>query len=74
MEEEFCKYDKVIYEGELFEVLATANSNGMMKLSPLSDSRYDFVWVDEGYVVSLGRAVKMGLVKDKELMEWGCFA
>ena len=30
MKEEFSKYDKVVYEGELFEVLETADNTGMM--------------------------------------------
>ena len=34
MKEEFSKYDKVVYNGEVFEVLETADRTGMMKLCP----------------------------------------
>ena len=35
MKEEFNKYDKVVYDGEVFEVLETADNTGMMKIESL---------------------------------------
>jgi hypothetical protein len=67
MKEEFSKYDKVVYEGELFEVLETADNTGMMKISPWFDTEYEFIWVDEEMVVSLNRAIKLKLVNEETI-------
>ena len=40
MKEEFGKYEKVVYDGEVFEVLETADRTGMMKLGPLFKASY----------------------------------
>lgn len=74
MKEEFSKYDKVVYGGEIFEVLETADNTGMMKIEPLFDDTYKFIWVDEEMVVSLSRAIKLRLVDDEtadEAMNFG---
>ena len=46
MKEEFSKYDKGVYDGEVFEVLGTADNTGMMKIASLMDTAYGFLWVD----------------------------
>lgn len=65
MKEEFSKYDKVVYDGEVFEVLETADNTGMMKIEPLFDETYKSIWADEGMVVSLNRAIKLRLIDDE---------
>lgn len=62
MKEEFCKYEKVVYDGEVFEVLETADRTGMMKLGPLFKTSYEYAWADEEKVVSLNRAIKLRLI------------
>lgn len=74
MKEEFSKYEKVVYDGEVFEVLETADRTGMMKIEPLFDETYKFIWVDEEMVVSLNRAIKLRLIDDEtadEAMNFG---
>lgn len=74
MKEEFNKYDKVVYDGEVFEVLETADNTGMMKIEPLFDETYKSIWVDEEMVVSLKRAIKLRLIDDEtadEAMNFG---
>lgn len=74
MKEEFSKYDKVVYDGEVFEVLETADNTGMMKIASLMDTAYGFLWVDEEMVVSLNRAIKLRLIGDEtadEAMNFG---
>lgn len=74
MKEEFSKYDKVVYDGEVFEVLETADNTGMMKIEPLFDETYKSIWVDEEMVVSLNRAIKLRLIDDEtadEAMNFG---
>ena len=68
MEEEFGKYEKVVYDGEVFEVLETADRTRTMKLAPLFKAPYEYVWVDEEMVVSLNRAIKLKLI-DKETVD-----
>lgn len=68
MEEEFSKYEKVVYDGEVFEVLETADRTGTMKLGPLFKAPYEYVWVDEEMVVSLNRAIKLKLI-DREKVD-----
>lgn len=65
MKEEFSKYDKVVYDGEVFEVLETADNTGMMKIEPLFDETYKSIWADEEMVVSLNRAIKLKLIDDE---------
>lgn len=74
MKEGFSKYDKVVYDGEVFEVLETADNTGMMKIEPLFDETYKSIWVDEEMVVSLNRAIKLRLIDDEtadEAMNFG---
>ena len=74
MKEEFSKYDKVVYDGEVFEVLETADNTGMMKIESLFDETYKSIWADEEMVVSLNRAIKLRLVDDEtadEAMNFG---
>ena len=68
MKEEFSKYEKVVYDGEVFEVLETADRTGLMKLVPLFKASYKYTWVDEEMVVSLNRAIKLRLI-DKETVD-----
>lgn len=68
MKEEFSKYDKVVYDGEVFEVLETADRTRTMKLAPLFKASYEYVWADEEMVVSLNRAIKLKLI-DKETVD-----
>jgi hypothetical protein len=65
MKEEFSKYDKVVYDGEVFEVLETADNTGMMKIEPLFDETYKSIWADEEMVVSLNRAIKLRLIDNE---------
>lgn len=69
MKEEFSKYDKVVYDGEVFEVLETADNTGMMKIGPLFDETYKSIWADEEMVVSLNRAIKLRLIDDETAEE-----
>lgn len=74
MKEGFSKYDKVVYDGEVFEVLETADNTGMMKIEPLFDETYKSIWADEEMVVSLNRAIKLRLIDDEtadEAMNFG---
>jgi hypothetical protein len=73
MKEEFSKYDKVVYDGEVFEVLETADNTGMMKIEPLFDETYKSIWADEEMVVSLNRAIKLRLIDNEtadEAINW----
>ena len=36
-----------------------------MKIEPLFDETYKFIWVDEEMVVSLSRAIKLRLIDDE---------
>lgn len=65
MKEEFSKYDKVVYDGEVFEVLETADRTGMMKLGPLFKASYEYAWADEEMVVSLNRAIKLRIIDEE---------
>lgn len=65
MKEEFGKYEKVVYDGEVFEVLETADRTGMMKLGPLFKASYEYAWVDEEMVVSLNRAIKLRIIDEE---------
>lgn len=65
MKEEFSKYDKVVYDGEVFEVLETADRTGMMKLCPLFKASYEYAWADEEMVVSLNRAIKLRIIDEE---------
>ena len=65
MKEEFSKYEKVVYDGEVFEVLETADRTGLMKLGPLFKASYKYTWVDEEMVVSLNRAIKLRLIDEE---------
>lgn len=67
MKEEFSKYDKVVYEGDVFEVLETADRTGMMKLGPLFKASYEHAWADEEMVVSLNRAIKLRLIDEEKI-------
>ena len=67
MKEEFSKYDKVVYDGEVFEVLETADCTGMMKLGPLFKASYEYAWADEEMVVSLSKAIKLKLIDEEEV-------
>lgn len=67
MKEEFSKYEKVVYDGEVFEVLETADRTGLMKLGPLFKASYKYTWVDEEMVVSLNRAIKLRLIDKEEV-------
>lgn len=68
MKEEFSKYDKVVYDGDVFEVLETADRTGMMKLGPLFKASYEHVWANEEMVVSLNRAIKLRLIDEERLI------
>lgn len=65
MKEEFGKYEKVVYDGEVFEVLETADRTGMMKLGPLFKASYEYAWADEEMVVSLNRAIKLRVIDEE---------
>jgi hypothetical protein len=65
MKEEFYKYQMVVYDGDVFEVVETADNTGMMKIKPLFDETYKSIWVDEEMVVSLKRAIKLRLIDDE---------
>lgn len=65
MKEEFSKYDKVVYDGEVFEVLETADRTGTMKLCPLFKASYEYAWADEEMVVSLNRAIKLRIIDEE---------
>ena len=65
MKEEFGKYEKVVYDGEVFEVLETADRTGMMKLGPLFKASYEYAWADEEMVVSLNRAIKLRIIDEE---------
>lgn len=74
MKEEFYKYQMVVYDGDVFEVVETADNTGMMKIKPLFDETYKSIWVDEEMVVSLNRAIKLRLIDDEtadEAMNFG---
>lgn len=62
MKEEFYKYEKVVYDGDVFEVVETADKNGRMRIRLWSDETDEIIWVDEEMVVSLGRAIKLRLI------------
>lgn len=54
MKEEFYKYQKVVYDGDVFEVVETADKSGRMRIRLWSDEVDEIIWVDEEMVVSLG--------------------
>lgn len=62
MKEEFYKYEKVVYDGDVFEVVETADKNGRMRIRLWSDETDEIIWVDEEMVVSLSRAIKLRLI------------
>lgn len=62
MKEEFYKYQKVVYDGDVFEVVETADKSGRMRIRLWSDEVDEIIWVDEEMVVSLGRAIKLRLI------------
>ena len=62
MEEKFYKYEEVVYDGEVFEVIETPDKNGRMRISPLLGETHEIIWVDEGMVVSLPKGIKLGLI------------
>lgn len=67
MKEEFGKYEKVVYDGEVFEVLETADRTGLMKLGPLFKASYEYTWVNEKMVVSLNKAIKLRLIDEEKV-------
>lgn len=67
MKEEFYKYEKVVYDGDVFEVVETADKNGRMKIRLWSDETDEIIWVDEEMVVSLGRAIKLRLIDEEKV-------
>lgn len=66
MEEEFYKYQKVVYDGDVFEVVETADKSGRMRIRLWSDEVDEIIWVDEEMVVSLGRAIKLKLIDEEK--------
>jgi hypothetical protein len=66
MEEEFYKYEKVVYDGDVFEVVETADKSGRMRIRLWSDEVDEIIWVDEEMVVSLGRAIKLKLIDEEK--------
>ena len=52
MKEEFYKYQKVVYDGDVFEVVDTADKSGRMRIRLWSDEEDEIIWVDEQMVVS----------------------
>lgn len=66
MKEEFWKYQKVVYDGDVFEVLETADKSGRMRIRLWSDEVDEIIWVDEEMVVSLGRAIKLKLIDEEK--------
>ena len=67
MKEEFYKYEKVVYDGDVFEVVETADKNGRMRIRLWSDETDEIIWVDEEMVVSLGRAIKLRLIDEEKV-------
>lgn len=65
MKEEFYKYQKVVYDGDVFEVVETADKSGRMRIRLWSDEVDEIIWVDEEMVVSLGRAIKLKLIDEE---------
>jgi hypothetical protein len=67
MKEEFYKYQKVVYDGDVFEVVETADKSGRMRIRLWSDEVDEIIWVDEEMVVSLGRAIKLKLINEEKV-------
>lgn len=67
MEEEFYKYEKVVYDGDMFEVVETADKSGRMRIRLWSDEVDEIIWVDKEMVVSLGRAIKLKLIDEEKV-------
>lgn len=67
MKEEFYKYQMVVYDGDMFEVVETANKSGRMRIRLWSDEVDEIIWVDEEMVVSLGRAIKLKLIDEEKV-------
>lgn len=67
MKEEFYKYQKVVYDGDVFEVVETADKSGRMRIRLWSDEVDEIIWVDEEMVVSLGRAIKLKLIDEEKV-------
>ena len=67
MKEEFYKYQKVVYDGDVFEVVETAAKSGRMRIRLWSDEVDEIIWVDEEMVVSLGRAIKLKLIDEEKV-------
>lgn len=67
MEEEFYKYQMVVYDGDVFEVVETADKSGRMRIRLWSDEVDETIWVDEEMVVSLGRAIKLKLIDEEKV-------
>lgn len=66
MEEEFYKYERVVYDGDVFEVVETADKSGRMRIRLWSDEVDEIIWVDKEMVVSLDRAIKLRLVDEEK--------
>lgn len=67
MKEEFYKYQKVVYDGDVFEVVETADKSGRMRIRLWSNEVDEIIWVDEEMVVPLGRAIKLRLVDEEKV-------
>lgn len=67
MKEEFYKYQKVVYDGDVFEVVETADKSGRMRIRLWSDEVDEIIWVDEEMVASLGRAIKLKLIDEEKV-------
>lgn len=67
MEEEFYKYQKVVYDGDVFEVLETADKSGRMRIRLWSNEVDEIIWVDEEMVVPLGKAIKLKLIDEEKV-------
>jgi hypothetical protein len=67
MKEEFYKYQKVVYDGDVFEVVETADKSGRMRIRLWSDEVDEIIRVDEEMVVSLGRAIKLKLIDEEKV-------
>lgn len=69
MKYEFNKFDKVFYEGEIWEVERTADNTGTMKLSTLYPKGYGFMWAGEDEVLPLHIAIRERLIDKDEAEE-----
>lgn len=55
----------MVYDGDVFEVVETADKSGRMRIRLWSDEVDEIIWVDEEMVVSLGRAIKLKLIDEE---------